>query len=91
MLEIFKQISIANKEIKELENWFLNYDMQSHQYQRDIRAKGKSDIDITTLDSEAYKNAARIKELRADIENKQKELSEQMKNASTSLFAKRTS
>lgn len=63
---IEKIIEIQN-ELSALENWFKKYDIQAIQYQRDIRTKGNSNIDIITLDNEAYDKAKKIKELRVSL------------------------
>lgn len=55
-------------ELSILEGWFRYYDTQAIQYQRDIRVKNSSSIDINSLDQEAYAKAERIKELRHLIE-----------------------
>lgn len=61
-------------ELSNLEAWFRYYDTQSIQYQRDIRVKNSSSIDINSLDQEAYTKAERIKELRKLIEEEYKKI-----------------
>lgn len=57
-------------ELYALDNWFKWYDTQVIQYQRDIRLKNISSIDIQNLDIEATKKAARIKEIKTLIQDK---------------------
>lgn len=57
-------------ELYTLDNWFKWYDTQTIQYQRDIRLKNTSSIDIQNLDIEATKKAARIKEIKTLIQDK---------------------
>ena len=61
------EIILVVKEIQEIETWFSYYDIQTIQYLRDIRVKGKSEIDIQSLDHEAIRKAKRIKELKSII------------------------
>jgi hypothetical protein len=82
MIKIFQQISQYRKELSTLEDLFKKYDIQAIQYQRDIRNKVKSNIDIKALDTEAYHNADRIKELRLLIQSKQEEISLKFKTIS---------
>lgn len=58
------EIEIANEELSKLNEWFMWYDTQIIQYNRDIRLYGTSEINIELLDKLAVKNAARIKELK---------------------------
>lgn len=67
MINKLANIAKLKNEIVELENWFKKYDVQAIQYQRDLRVKCESAIDINALDKEAYVKAARIKELRNSI------------------------
>jgi hypothetical protein len=80
MIKTLQQITKYKKELSTLEDWFLKYDMQTHQYDRDIRTNGESSIDIKSLDAEAYENAARIKELRALVVTEQEEMSKNLMN-----------
>lgn len=57
-------------ELYALDNWFKWYDTQVIQYQRDIRLKNASSIDIQNLDMQATKKAARIKEIKILIQDK---------------------
>ena len=61
---LLEETFILCDELQDLESWFKKYDVQTIQYQRDIRLHGKSSIDIETLDHEATRNAARIKEIK---------------------------
>jgi hypothetical protein len=80
MLKNLAQLTKAKKEIADLEAWFEKYDIQAIQYQRDMRVLGESKIDIKFLDEEAYKNAEKIKELRAAIANSNAMLKEHLEN-----------
>lgn len=80
MLKNLAQLTKAKKEIADLEAWFEKYDIQAIQYQRDMRVLGESKIDIKFLDEEAYKNAEKIKELRATIANSNAMLKEHLEN-----------
>lgn len=55
-------------ELQNLKSWFDYYDTQTIQYQRDIRNKGESEINIILLDNIAYNNAIRIKEIEGQLE-----------------------
>lgn len=57
-------------ELYTLDNWFKWYDTQVIQYQRDIRLKNISSIDIQNLDIQATEKAARIKEIKTLIQDK---------------------
>ena len=61
---LLEETFILCDELQELESWFKRYDVQTIQYQRDIRLHGKSSIDIETLDHEATRKAARIKQIK---------------------------
>ena len=91
MINAFTEINKVKKEITELETWFKKYDIQVMQYQRDLRVKGKSDIDIVALDIEAYENAAKIKELRNYIPESLAVIREAVKNSKSiaELFPKK--
>ena len=64
-------------ELTTLQKWFKNYDIQTIQYQRDLRYKGYSNIDIDKLDYEAYQNAERIKTINSEIESLNKTIKKQ--------------
>ena len=59
-----EEVALLCDELQELESWFKKYDIQTIQYQRDIRLHGKSTIDIATLDAYAEVKAARIKKIK---------------------------
>ena len=61
------EIILVINEIQEIETWFSYYDIQTIQYSRDVRVKGKSEIDIQSLDHEAIKKANRLKSLKLII------------------------
>ena len=61
---LIEETFILCDELQELECWFKKYDIQTIQYQRDIRLHGKSTIDIATLDAYAEVKAARIKQIK---------------------------
>lgn len=83
MLNKLTQLTKARKEIAELEAWFEKYDVQAIQYQRDMRVLGESKIDIKFLDEEAYKKAAKIKELRTAITEIETEFRGRLENLKT--------
>ena len=53
----------ADEEIREIEEWFSEYDNQICQYQRAMRLRMTFDKDIEELDCEAEKKQMRIREL----------------------------
>ncbi len=68
-MEISKENSQIYRELIHLRLWFQWYDIQTIQYNRDLRIYGKSSIDINSLDNEAIKNASRVKEIEEIIKN----------------------
>lgn len=62
-----EKISLS-KELKELLNWFNEYDNQVKQYLRCVRLGIEFDKNIADLDNQAKINQARISEIRKKLE-----------------------
>lgn len=73
----YNYLKQLESELTELQRWFKNYDIQTIQYQRDLRYKGYSNIDIDKLDDEAYQNAERIKTINSETESLNKTVKKQ--------------
>lgn len=73
----YNYLKQLESELTELQRWFKNYDIQTIQYQRDLRYKGYSNIDIDKLDYEAYQNAERIKTINSETESLNKTVKKQ--------------
>ena len=71
-----EKITQYKEELIYLEAWFKDYDSKVIQYQRHIRTRGTSDINIIDLDNLAFCNAERIKELKMLIQSEYLKMSE---------------
>lgn len=58
-----EEASAKYQEISELETWFVYYDKQVSEYERDVRLGQTYDKDLEELDKQAEINKARLKEL----------------------------
>lgn len=65
-----KQKSLLVEEIGELNDWFIDYDIQIAQYNRCQRLGFIFDGDIEKLDNEAQQKQLRIREIREQLKTK---------------------
>ena len=67
ILEKRHEIIEINNQLEKLYGWFTWYDTQVMQYNRDLRTKGTSDINIAELDLQAINKANEINMARSKI------------------------